>query len=684
MSIKYKNFIKTVALVLVAAFAVTDISYAAPADAVQNLFPPSPLEVLLKDPAQLDVPSEFASLKEVHKGTNGQLIIHIQDAHSNLSGQENLAKALDKIMEKYKVSLVLVEGGTRDDTLTSIKPLASPEVWKKVARQFLSEGKISGEEYLNLTSDHPMKIVGIEDKEAYIQSLKAYAGLAEKREETLNYISKIRSATDKLKLKIYPHEFLRYEKGRGMRDEGRDFEKSIDSLFELASGKDDLSGFPDLQRLKVLREKENGIDFKLANLEQAALIEAIVKSGGENELSLDARNLNSEAQDPAMTSFCHFQKTFRIAKEKRIDLSTYPNYLAYGEYLKEFSNLDHDQVLEEIERLEDKLYISSLTTHDSRQIRCIDRYLKLIDTAHKIQMSAPEFDLFKVNEPDFATQKYLAYLNRQLTERNFFEDIVPYQTYLETGKQALGSFYESVAQRDHEFVKNTERILQEEKQQVAVLITGGYHTPHLKQLFKEKNISYAVLAPRVTCETDQKKYEKILLEPLEKENSGKSVQITIGQDAATARALPAAESGARLTQLVAQAARLAKTNEETVARTMLEMQVDQRPSIKSKTGQVAARLTKAQKIFQFVYPGSGIRRSFSYVGDQGDKIDVEIELEADDPGREMGVRTLRVLALDLNGRRLPTDIFWYIFEKEKIIFIMSFYPEFPQSRIGRG
>jgi hexokinase len=45
----------------------------------------------------------------------------------------------------------------------------------------------------------------------------------------------------------------------------------------------------------------------------------------------------------------------------------------------------------------------------------------------------------------------------------------------------------------------------------GVLITGGYHTPNLKKLLKEQNISYIVLTPTITHETNTKRYEQILL-----------------------------------------------------------------------------------------------------------------------------------------------------------------------------
>ena len=51
---------------------------------------------LLSDPSTLDTPLDFAQLSELHKGSKDTLILHIQDAHSNTSGQQNLAGTLDQ------------------------------------------------------------------------------------------------------------------------------------------------------------------------------------------------------------------------------------------------------------------------------------------------------------------------------------------------------------------------------------------------------------------------------------------------------------------------------------------------------------------------------------------------------------------------------------------------------------
>jgi len=93
-------------------------------------------------------------------------LIHIQGRHTNLSGQENLAKTLDEISQKYfgqsgaSPLLVLSEGGAGDCSLTAAKKIAGRTALERVAKSYLIQGKISGEEYLYLVSDLPMKILG--------------------------------------------------------------------------------------------------------------------------------------------------------------------------------------------------------------------------------------------------------------------------------------------------------------------------------------------------------------------------------------------------------------------------------------------------------------------------------------------------------------------------------------------
>ena len=92
MSMKYRRILRIFSWLVILAFGMQEFSHAAvPLSAIiRKPIHQSTLQQVIQDPSLLEIPHEFATVQEIHQGTNDRLIIHIQDAHSNLSGQEKL------------------------------------------------------------------------------------------------------------------------------------------------------------------------------------------------------------------------------------------------------------------------------------------------------------------------------------------------------------------------------------------------------------------------------------------------------------------------------------------------------------------------------------------------------------------------------------------------------------------
>ncbi len=509
--------VKITATALAAAFLAAECAQAAPVDPLPLVGVRIPQEILAREPSRFESPVEFASLKEIHHGDGERLIIHIQDAHSNLSGQQNLAGALDYLLGKYDLKLILSEGGSSDCSLTPFRKLAPKKIWKTVAKKYLVQGLISGEEYLNLVSEHPMKIVGVEDIALYKRSVENYSKLALQRREILEYLGRVRSALETLKKNQYTEDLLEYEKRKTAAGDGG--EASFKALVELAgTRRADLSAYPNVKAIVELQESEGRIDFDRANLEQAALVDELVTRGASNELRAETEKMR-RLKDAKLSQYAYLQKVWAIAGEKGVSLGRYSQLEGYLGYLRRFSEVDLDKTLDELRAVEDAIYLDALGSPDQRRVRAIDRYTSLLLNAYNIRMSADEFQSFLANEPDFSTVAYLSFMNAKLAALGYFEQIVPQTPVLENGKTALEDFYDSVQKRDFAFLENTEKALRSEGQKTAVLITGGYHTSHLKKLFAARGYSFAVLTPIVTAETNQQKYEKLLLDPFIKQAS---------------------------------------------------------------------------------------------------------------------------------------------------------------------
>ncbi len=517
---------KAFSFILLVSFAGSEIAQAASLSGVSSLPAASKISSPLLDVSSFQVPGAYSQYKESHQaplqnGSPAPLIILIQDAHANLSSQENLAKTLDDLMERYQFSDVLVEGGSGDVSLSPLRELMDAASMKRVAGRYLRDAEISGAEYLNLTSSRPMNLKGIEDLDLYVQGLKAYAQLADQREKILSYLDKSRIAVENLKKRHYPYALLSYEKSANRA-------VSPEKLVEVAQKQGiSFSEFAELTKLSFLLIEEKQIDFSLAQLELGSIVEKI---GAKDAGSL-VRELSLEPKQKGAGQYAYFRKIIEAAKAHNVDLSSMSQFQNYTAYLEKFSKLDMAVLLEEAEKFEQIVYSRLLDHETAHTLRAVDRYLELLETAYRIQMTSSEFALFLENTPDFPTISWQAFLNRNLLEEGFNESLVPLEKYLEEGRVALEAFYRAVDARDLAFIKNIENWKKENQantqSKICALIAGGYHTSHLAKLLKEKGYSYVVITPIVTSATNQAKYEKVLLAPLKSET--KIVQTVNGK-----------------------------------------------------------------------------------------------------------------------------------------------------------
>ena len=500
---------KAVSIAVLLSFAASESSLVPFASAVLPAAPAAP------DPQGLDVPFQHVILKEVHVVPGQPFIFHIQDAHANLSGQENLASALDYWMGRYDIPLVFVEGASRDVTLDALKRIAPPETWRQAAKRLLYDGVISGEEYLNLSSDRPMQIIGVEERGLYDRDLAAYAALTAGREEAIDYLRLIRAAVDRLKNRLYPPELASYEALRGPGEFGG--KAHVDALVKIsaAAAIDPAAGRPETARFLDLRRREDAIDFRKATEEEESLVRAILKAGGSESLRDAAaafgKNANGQVAQHAL-----MQGLFGAARGRGVDIAQYPELGRYSEYLEAFAALRMDALFAELRSWEDAVYAALVKDEDARKLRAVDLYVGLLEKAYRIRMGSEEFARLEANEADFAVPAWQGFLNLKLAEAGFADSIIPYKPVLEEGKPRVKAFYALVEERDFAFIRNLKRALDEKKSQSAFLITGGYHTEHLTELMRAAGISYAVFTPIVSFETDQAKYEKLLLAPLAK------------------------------------------------------------------------------------------------------------------------------------------------------------------------
>ncbi len=107
--------------------------------------------------SKISIPEDYGIVREVFDAGNNRIIIHIQDAHSNLGAQESISKLLDALVKDYNLKLILLEGA---HGFVDTSPLSShphDKIRKDLARYFLNRGKINAAEYYKATSTKPFR-----------------------------------------------------------------------------------------------------------------------------------------------------------------------------------------------------------------------------------------------------------------------------------------------------------------------------------------------------------------------------------------------------------------------------------------------------------------------------------------------------------------------------------------------
>ncbi len=411
-------------------------------------------------PLKIKIPEQYGTIIESHRGSNGRLILHIQDAHANYEGQFNLANILESLIKDHDLNLVLVEGGSTDADFTYLRNRASLEERKEKAEKLLRDGIITGEEYLNIASDYPMSFQGIEDRSIYDANVSAMWEVDKFKDIAMEYVGNMAHVSDILKARIYNKDLLALDQTK------KDYEnEEIDLLayygYLHAKAKDSgvsLRAFPNFTNLIRASELEKKID--LEKIKQGSI------------------------------------------PQEEIEL--------YKEYIEVSKNLDIDNLFKEEPLLEHALKESLATNPEQKTLIRISKALAIMKNLLNIKVVPEEHSYFLNNKKDFNPHLWAGFLKEKSAKYNLSLRIPKNYSIIIDNLQKIEDFYAIAQERNNVFLRKTEERINKDNVKIAALIAGGFHTPMLTRLLAEAGYSYIVISPKITEETDEEFYRSTL------------------------------------------------------------------------------------------------------------------------------------------------------------------------------
>ncbi len=476
--------------------------------------PEAPIE---KSPLTLEnlrIPVQHGSLKETFSARE-PIIVHIQDAHANYEAQKHLSGILDYLIRAHDLSLILVEGGSRNDSLSYMREYAPLEKRQQVAEEFLKAGKISGENYLDLTTDYPFTVYGVEKPELYDQNMEAFFTIEKVQPEALAAIQGFHQTVTLLKERLYPQEVKDLELKEMEVQAGRiPLATHYQMLSEEAQKRNlllDEKDVPNLIKFLTASMLEGELDFKVVETERTRFLESLTRALPKPEMDRllkQSLELKQGLVTPA-TFYGHLKSHLRPEQA-----SEYPVLARYIEYLALFEAIDHAALFTEVEQLSDRIKGSIFTTKDQRTLGLLAKDIGVLGDLLDLKLTPDSYEYYRTHKAEFRPDKWADGLRalgaKQTPPQTFALNPGP----LNGAIPSMSSFYEIARQRDIAMVENALKRIEEFKVPYAVLIAGGFHTPAFERLFKEKKVSYAVVAPKVgkIGPEDTAKYHRVLKE----------------------------------------------------------------------------------------------------------------------------------------------------------------------------
>jgi methylmalonyl-CoA mutase cobalamin-binding subunit len=475
--------------------------------------PPGPLQI-----TELHVPEAAGYIVETHlpapsaSTPTPPIIVQIQEAHTNYDAQQNIIQILEQLVEGYGLRLILVEGGTGDASLSYLRRHAPLGHRKVVAERYLKAGLLSAEEYLDMTSEAPLTVWGVEDSSLYEKNVDLFLRALKVRDAQQPTLQALRATIDTLRPSLLSAEV------NALIDEAGQFEQrqvtvaDYARILEQAAATRGIapSAYPNVERFFALRHLEEAVVPAQAQREQRQLMAVLSTRLSEAEVEALLSGAAS-AKTGTVAAAAFYRAVESAAQAVGIELAAYPQLAHYMRYVKESAQVNTTALADELEVFAAHLSQQLASNAAGRQLLTILETVVLLDKLIRLDLSPAEYQqLHGMDLAPYWTQ-WDTFLQQQLKHAG-----LPPQSFA-AGLRDLGAqlptlwrFYEVAQERDEQLVANAVQQLQARGEPMAVLITGGFHGPRITELLKQRGVATLLLMPKVGRPTDERLYQAVI------------------------------------------------------------------------------------------------------------------------------------------------------------------------------
>ncbi|MDD5226142.1 MAG: hypothetical protein PHV97_03025, partial [Candidatus Omnitrophica bacterium] len=476
---------------------------------------------------------------------------HIQNAHANYQAQMKIKQLLGYMNKKYGFKTIFVEGASEKLDADYLRLFPDQERNLKLCDELARQGELTGAELYLMEADKSVAGLPIEQAALYKSNYEALKKVFGAETDVARFFKGFDGKLDKVASKTFTPEtreliadWKRFEQGR------RDFMPFVQGLAKKSKKilKVDLEslfaqvGWPQISRLLVIQQLEKDLNKTKGVEEQAALITDLRAKGVSKELlaTLQSFGEGNIAVGKSTTEISPREVLERLSSEagpKGFKFSDYPAFSLYAGYITLRSELDPKVLFEEIGYLFTQMLDTLVQEPQQKALLTLYRDGELLRKLLHLELNRTQWRQLLEKRDQVAIPSLVERLKeavqttdsrQQTTDRSKKDlglqspvsglrsvgDVMPpaFGKKMDELFTAGLEFYDFAHKREAVFYKKMQGAMTESKITKAILITGGFHTDGMSDLFRENAISYGIVTPRLSEKSDEHLYRTTMLQ----------------------------------------------------------------------------------------------------------------------------------------------------------------------------
>lgn len=484
-----KGFLKVLSVIISTVFVMNTVVFAQPHGVYK-----------------VRVPEELGQVKERYQGSSDKVVVHIQDAHTSFEAQKNLQKIIQYLVTGEDVSAVAVEGAEGDANLNALRRIPALPEKEKVINALLKEGTLTGAEAAHILTPAYVELIGIEDIDLYDINYDAFVTTLSKREEILDQIEQVENILNDLKAPVYSEKMANFDEVISNYREGTiDFFTYCGKLLFFASHVGiDISSYVNFTMLLEAKSWEEQITFEKVDEERAKVITLVDMhfsnandTIAQKKYEIFKRELEAfeQAKNKKGADTTQFYSMLRnLAKEARISEQEFANFYTFATYISLFARLDKAGLLEECKVLQREIENALASSEAQKELISLVRNVRLLHDIVELKVLPEDVEYYREHKEQFSSAVFSTFISNHAPERlpqlnlSLLDEILP----------SVDEFYHFAEERSTVMTNRTIDVLNEQKETVLPLVSGGFHTDGITAVLKEKGISYLVVTPQIS------------------------------------------------------------------------------------------------------------------------------------------------------------------------------------------